>query len=434
MFKQFLSVLLGIGFLTQLAAQPTVVASGFAPGQLIGVDVDASGNIWVTESGTGNDDGKVTYITPSGEKVLFMQGLPSALNPATGEIAGPTRVYQLPNNLVFVIVGEGPHAQAEAFLVVSKATFTPGTPLTLANVLQTIKIGDFVHGQGFLQSNPYNVSFQANGDIYIADAGANSILKRDFATGALSTVATLSPIPNPLPFGPPMADPVPTDILPKPGGGFYVSQLTGFPFLQGVANVFSLDATTGTLTPAFSGLTCLTDLGYDPKDGNLCVSQFGVFGPVDSTLNFILGTAAVIKLLPDGSHDTIAIGIGGLSPSFTFDAAGDLYVTDLVFGQVLKYDLTSGTSDLGALKTQVLAFPNPFAEQVQITYTLEHAATVQADIYDLQGRVVRSFGKSQQAAGQQTLVWDAIQQPAGTYVYRLIVDGHLSSGLLNVVR
>ena len=120
---------------------PTIVAGGFLNG-LIGVEVDGQGNLWVTEYGTGNDDGQVTIVAPDGTPTTFMTGLPSALNPLTGEIAGSFRTIQMPNNKVMIIVGEGPHAQGEALLVVDKSNFVPGTPFTLNDVELTIKIGD----------------------------------------------------------------------------------------------------------------------------------------------------------------------------------------------------------------------------------------------------------------------------------------------------
>ncbi|MBK9014383.1 MAG: ScyD/ScyE family protein [Saprospiraceae bacterium] len=175
---------------------PTVVGAGFVNG-LIGIEVDSVGNLWVAETGNGNDDGRITIIAPNGSQTTFMTGLPSSLNPFTGEIAGPSRTVQLPNNKVMVIVGEGTHTQAEALLIVDKTNFNPSTPLTLANVEGTIKIGDFVHAQGFAQSNPYNLTWDANGNLLIADAGGNSIVKQDQVTGNLSIVATLAPFPNP---------------------------------------------------------------------------------------------------------------------------------------------------------------------------------------------------------------------------------------------
>ncbi|MBK7937308.1 MAG: ScyD/ScyE family protein [Lewinellaceae bacterium] len=427
-----------LSFSLQAQTAPKVVAQGFNQG-LIGVEVDAAGNIWVTEHGTGNDDGKVTIVDKDGNNTVFMTGLPSTFNIAAGEVAGSFRTIQMANNKVLIVIGEGSHAQSEALLIVDKSTFTPGTPLTLANVEQTIKLGTYVHDQGFLQSDPFNVAADSDGNLYIADAGANSVLKWTKTTGAVSIVKTLTGNPNPLPFGPPVIDPVPTKVLAKPDGSFHVCQLTGFPFLEGAAKVYNLDAATGDLSVHAEGFTCLTDMAFDPKDGNLCVLQFGVFGPVDSTLNFIIGTAAVIKLLPDGSRDTIAQGIGGLAPSFTFDGSGKLYVTDLAFGQVLQYDLLSATDESNIISTSVKAFPNPFSDQLTIEYELKQAARVSLEIYDLSGRRMAGFEEGKKEAGAHSVRWngagaDAQKAPSGLYVYRLTADQGLTSGIINLVR
>jgi sugar lactone lactonase YvrE len=415
-------------------SSPVVVAQGLNNG-LNGIEVDADGNIWVTEFGSGNDDGRVTIIDKNGNKQIFMTGLPSTYIQGAGEVVGSFRTYQRPDNKVLIVVGEGTNALSESLLIVDKTDFS-GTPLTVADVEQTIKVGTYVHAQGFVQSDPYNVDWDANGNMFIADAGANSILKWEKSSGNLSIFKTLAGAPNPLPFGPPVIDPVPTKALRKPDGNFHVCQLTGFPFIQGAAKVYNLDANTADLSVHAEGFSCLTDMAYDPKDGNLCVMQFAVFGPVDSTLNFILGTAAVIKLLPDGSRDTIASGIGGLAPSFTFDADGNLYVTDLAFGQVLKFDAVSGTSESVINTASVKAWPNPVVDQLTVEYELRDAAQqVALEIYDLSGRKVAGLEAGKQEAGVQTLRWNGLggngqKAPAGMYVYRLRADRGLASGVL----
>lgn len=421
-------------FNLQAQTAPQIFAQGFDKG-LIGVDLDAQGNIWVTEHGTGNDDGQITIIDQAGNKTLFMTGLPSTYNQAAGEVAGSFRTYQMPNNRVLVVIGESPHAQAEALLIVNKSGFTPGTPLTLANVEQTIKIGTYVHGQGMAQSDPFHATWDAFGNIYVADAGANSIVKWDKNTGALSIVKTLDRFPNPYPFGPPMVDPVPTKVLAKPDGTFHVCQLTGFPFVPGAAKVYNLTA-SGDLSVHAEGFTCLTDMNFDPADGNLCVLQFGEFGQVDTTLGFKLGTAAVIKLLPNGQRDTIARGIGGLAPSFIFDGVGGLYVTDLVFGQVLKYSLTSATHGSAVIPASVQAYPNPFAQQVTIAYELTEEASVNLDIYDLYGKCVASFNEGKKGPGSYNVQWNGHtgvgqKATAGLYAYRLKVGKALVSGFIH---
>ena len=425
---------------SNLSAQnaPKIVAQGFDKG-VIGVDIDAQGNLYITEHGTGNDDGQITVVDPAGKKTLFMTGLPSTYNQAAGEVAGSFRTYQMPNNRMLIVVGEATHPTAgEALLVVNKADFTPGKPLTLANVEQTIRFGAYAHAQGFVQSDPFHSTWDPFGNIYLADAGANSIFKWDKITGAISTVKTFDRTPNPFPFGPPMVDPVPTKVLLKPDSTFYVCQLTGFPFVPGAAKVYNLDSKGNTSVHA-EGFTCLTDMNFDPKDGNLCVLQFGEFGMVDTTFNFKLGTAVVIKLRPNGQRDTIARGIGGLAPSFIFDGKGGMYVTDLVFGQVLKYDLTSAAHESVVASASVKAYPNPFAEQVTIEYALKQAAPVSLDIFDLSGRRVASFEEGNKSIGSYFLSWNGTdggtqKAAAGLYVYRLTAGDELVSGLINLAR
>lgn len=421
--------------MSALSAQtvPTVFASGFSQG-LTGIEIDDQGNVWVTENGTGNDDGRITIIDPEGNQQLFMTGLPSTFIQATGEVVGSYRTIQRPDNKVLVIVGEGSSDLSETLLIVDKTDFVPGTPLTLDDVEKIIHHGDYVHAQGFVQSNPFHVDWDAEGNMYIADSGANSVVRWDAATETHSIVKTLDRFPNPLPFGPPMVDPVPTKVLVKADGSFYISQLTGFPFIQGAANVYNLDAANNMSVYA-SGFSCLTDMAFDPSDDNLCVLQYGVFGEVGEALNFILGTASVVKIFPNGTRQTIAESIGGLAPSFTFDAAGNLYVVDLVFGQVLKYDIVSSTSEAVIASASTRVYPNPTADGVNITYTLAQGAPISVGIYDLSGRLVAQMNPGEQLAGTYDLRWDGThasggKAPAGSYIYRLTAGKSLVSGLI----
>jgi len=422
-----------------LSAQvtPTVFADGL-PANLIGLNFDEDGNLWATQGGTGNDDGKITLIDPEGNQTVFMTGLPSTYIQATGEVVGSYRTYQLPDNKVLIVVGEGAHDLSETLLTVDKSDFTPGTPLTLTDVEQVFDVGGFSRGLGFVNSNPFNLDWDEEGNLYIADSGANSIIKRDKVTGEFTIVKTLEGNPNPLPFGPPVIDPVPTKVLRKADGTFHVSQLTGFPFIEGASKIFNLDA-AGNLSVHEEGFTCITDMAFDPTDGNLCVMQFGVFGPVDSTLNFILGTAAVIKVFPDGTRDTLAQGINGLSAAFTFDAAGNVYVSDLVFGQVLKFQLSTDTDEPVVAATAVKSFPNPFTEQVTIQYELTQSADIFAEIFDLSGRRMATFDQGRQGAGTHAFDWNGtnasgLKAAPGMYVYRVQVGKQLVSGVVNLTR
>lgn len=175
---------------------------------------------------------------------------------------------------------------------------------------------------------------------------------------------------------------------------------------------------------------------FDPVDSNLCVLQFGVFGDVNGTLSFMLGSAAVIKIRPDGSRDTIAQGIGGLAPSFAFDEKGNLYVADLVFGQILKYNLVSSTKETPLAKTQLTVFPNPASEQVNIEYELTREAPVTMGIYDLGGRLLASWDEGNMPSGKHRITWNGKVAGSrvaqnGTYIFRLLAGGALSTGVIS---
>ncbi len=69
-------------------------------------------------------------------------------------------------------------------------------------------------------------------------------------------------------------------------------------------------------------------------------------------------------------------------------------------------------------------YPNPFNPSTTISYLLPERASVVVSIYDLQGRIVRSFTLGEQLAGTQRVVWDGTNAhggaaATGVYVYRV---------------
>lgn len=63
-------------------------------------------------------------------------------------------------------------------------------------------------------------------------------------------------------------------------------------------------------------------------------------------------------------------------------------------------------------------FPNPTASQVFITLENEHAAEVRIDIFDLQGRMLKTIFQKTIPAGQQTIAQSIGELPAGSYTIR----------------
>jgi arabinogalactan endo-1,4-beta-galactosidase len=65
-------------------------------------------------------------------------------------------------------------------------------------------------------------------------------------------------------------------------------------------------------------------------------------------------------------------------------------------------------------------FPNPFNHQTTIRYYLPTVTFVFLKIYDIQGKLVNTLVSSQQAAGDYSLIWNALQddgRPLGSGIY-----------------
>ena len=71
-------------------------------------------------------------------------------------------------------------------------------------------------------------------------------------------------------------------------------------------------------------------------------------------------------------------------------------------------------------------YPNPFNPSTTISYALPYQSTVELIIYDIIGRVVKSFNISSQSAGYQSIVWDGRSEigtsvASGIYLYRISI-------------
>ena len=77
------------GILSSHAQTISVVASGFAGP--IGICKDKNGNLFVAESGSGNNDAKITLIDAGGNKHTIVYGLPSFTDTSTHETSGAWR-------------------------------------------------------------------------------------------------------------------------------------------------------------------------------------------------------------------------------------------------------------------------------------------------------------------------------------------------------
>ena len=288
----------------------------------IGLEIDKYGNVWVAQSGSGKNDGKVSIIKPNGQKYDAIINLESIIT-KIGEIEGPSHLL-LKDGILYILGASGKMYKAAV------TGFKPGDAAINGGSLATEDIGAFVLAHNFVNdahdTHPYNITTGPEGAFYIADAAANAIIKRA-NNGVLSVFAEVPGIANPLPFGPPQIQSVPTGII-FDGQNFLITTLLGFPFPEGKAIVYKISK-QGSVSIYQQGFTTLVDIA----PGEFCsqmIVEHGIFGNTGFTPNtgkLIAINSTTSKIIAEGLN--LPVGIKQANQH-------TWYVTSLGDGSILK--------------------------------------------------------------------------------------------------
>lgn len=324
------AALCALALATHVAAAPwTVIATGLNNPR--GLDFAPNGALYIAEAGVGGDgpkipgaegemqfglSGSVTKVF-KGKQTRVVTGLPSLGGEGGFGAIGPAAISFGQHGHAFLAIGLGQPPGVRAAVLPPAAASMAGLfqmnqngKLKAVADLGAFEAADDPDGYG-PDTNPNGVLADTAGGVYATDAGANTLLHID-ARGRV-TVAAVFPnrlIPTPPflpqpPFGPefPMQA-VPTNVVRGPDGALYVSQLTGFPFPVGAANVYRV--VPGSTSAVFaSGFTNVIDLAFD-RVGNLYVleiDQDGLAAP---------GVTGRLVRIPVGGGSAVVIASEGL--------------------------------------------------------------------------------------------------------------------------
>jgi sugar lactone lactonase YvrE len=337
-----------------LAGAQEVVVDGL--NNPMGLLVTSDGTVWVVDSGHGGDEeiemmdpqsGETTTVTvgmtsavvaiaPDGTRTVRAM-LPSVALPM--ENLGGSRLASLGTEIYATSGGWIGDPDSEPMpLTASVVRVDTDEPQEVASTW-TIEAEENPGGFIF-DSHPYGIVGGADGMLYVADAGANTLLRVDPSDGDVTVLAVFDgvpgPFPNPARDGAMETDPVPTGITQGPDGTLYVALLPGFPFTPGSASVqrVTLD---GDVTQITDGLTMVTDLQLAP-DGHLyavTLAEFTETGPTPMS-------GAVTRVGMDGEIEVVLEGLM-FSTAIAFAPNGDAYVAVNGLGapgtgQVLRYE------------------------------------------------------------------------------------------------
>jgi sugar lactone lactonase YvrE len=339
-FLVLLSVfLLSLGGATfaQSSLPGTLIASGFNGPQ--GVLVDPDGNVWVIDSGMGGDqvmevpgeDGAMTTVSLGKTARIVKVAadgtqtdvamLPSLYLADRQETLGGARLALLDGALYATSAGWN-MPDSDPLPLFAAVVRVDGE--TVTQVAETWTVEKTNNPDGTLvDTHPYGLTAGPDGWLWVADAGANDLLRVNPETGEVVVVASFGGLPvpfeNPARGGAMETDPVPTAVAFDADGYAYVSLLSGGPFIPGSAKVLRVSP-MGEVSDYATGLTMITDLVRGP-DGELYAIQFGTFteeGPVPNS-----GALVHIK---EGEASEVVVGELPFPTGLAFDADGNAYI------------------------------------------------------------------------------------------------------------
>jgi hypothetical protein len=351
-----------------------------------GVDVGPDGSVYVVDSGVGGDefctiqehemeDGEVdetelcfgltatvTRVTPAGVVERgFIDGLPSVtFGEGPGDDAGPSAISVAPDGTIYLTIGFGDSDDYRDSLAAeweparwfgTLITATPGGPFELVADIAAWESANDPDGEGHAtpgfegsDSNPNGVHATAD-TVYVADAGGNTVLAVDRATGDIE-LAALGPVrmaqmPPFMGGGEVPMQSVPTSVSAAPDGTIIFSELTGFPFPVGGANVYAVTEDPDAPEVIGSGFTGLMGAAY--RGGELFGLEFShtgllsVFGGPEPQM-----AGALVRVRANGSRVSLLRDTLQLPGGLAVDDDGMIYISNgSVFagdGSLLRFD------------------------------------------------------------------------------------------------
>ena len=332
----------------------TVVTEGLDAPR--GIEFGPDGTLYVAVAGSGGDEcfeapgpegpepmnicvgatGSVTTVdVATGEATEVVPGLPSTHIEVEG-VLGPPDVAVAEDGGVYVLTADGnvPDAAERAEGDIGGIVWMAGedgTPEQVADLV-AFEASENPDG-GLLDSNPNGVAVTPDGNLLVADAGANALLMIT-PDGTTSTVAVFADTMEALPaeLAPPEGDvsagdeipvqQVPTSVTIGPDGAAYVTFLRGGPFIPGTAWVARV-AEGEEPTAYVEGLTMAIGADF-ASDGTLYVLEMFTNGMLSGD-----PTGALWSVPPGGGEATLVASEGLITPGGVAVSADDeVYVAN----------------------------------------------------------------------------------------------------------
>ena len=364
------------------ASAQTATTSVFATGLRTPTKIIISpkGNLLVAEAGNGPNSGRISILDLNGNRRTLLDGLPSGFAPPEGDPSGPSGLA-FRGRTLFVVIGSGggtlagqvpgtevanPNPSSPFISAVLSIRLSPQAEETTQGFTMTFADQLALQNQGFLKltdavgnqllvevaanfpnftsefpsaavraSNPFGIVIKGN-LLYVVDASQNKIYEVDSDTGTTRTLITFPRRQNPLPFGPPVIDPVPNSIR-LIGKSLLVSFLTGFPFPAGTADVRKIRLANTADEPFIGGLSSAIDV-LPAKNSN----NQDIFFTLEFSTNMLAAnTPGRLTQFDQLGGAPVVLLSNLVSPTSVAQdpVSGNLFVTEIFTGRIIRVQL-----------------------------------------------------------------------------------------------
>jgi hypothetical protein len=178
------------------------------------------------------------------------------------------------------------------------------------------------------------------------------------------------------------------------------------------------------------------DMVYQYEGDNSNIDRIEPFGNAFELFRNQIPSYCNAVALDEGTYKTVGFSFefGGLNDGANTKEELMILILEF-FGGILTdvHEPIQSQNDI-----QIHTWPNPFSEQLNISFMLENTTHVEIDILSINGRKIKSVITGQLPAGEHTVSWDGTSSegrnmPSGMYFYMLKTNNNQFSGkaLLN---
>ncbi len=276
----------------------------------LGLTFDPAGRLFVSEAGSGQSNSQISMVENNQVRPVITGLLSVTDGPA---FLGITHLLFANDSLYFL------HGVNGMLYSVKTSELNPAQPRSVQQLTSQF-LRPFVDGLKAvnpLNSNAYNLTADAQGTIYIVDAGSNVVIKRTKGTGKLEMVAKLPNVTD-------KQEPVPTGIV-HDGTNLLVSTLSGYPFTKGSAVIYQVTP-SGQVSIYQKGYTTLMDITLSEGNKPVVIEYTS-----DGSFNASQPTGRIANTL----GNTLTGDLRG--PSSIERRGNSYYVTSSVSGLVERF-------------------------------------------------------------------------------------------------